>query len=508
MHSVVLCSDWSRDMYPENSGGKFTNLLHHNMNFSREDWSVALTDIVYTPDTWHNVRDGYNDVQIRMKGFYKWGLIPITMWGGEAPTYEIVGSKYRVTFGRRKGTTLDPHAAAKDISPRPVYFRSEWMPDTKPFHVDVKLVNTPIFKRQIALDGKWSFNPMNPWLKNDCNQFQLDMLNPGPVIHDVWEYETVYIPPKFYASFKEFRLAFNAAVVVGTLRIFYRTNAHPDTTTLPKYTMTEYKPYQMSIMEKYRALHRFHYVLDEYDTDMSDALKVLTGGSNNDLFGEIRKGTQMGEYSDLSVGFRTILDNRFEKVVKSNKWDDDIGEYITLMDVNNVWVTLTSYVKEGYSTIAALSISEAFAKATNFSMKINRFMQYQLGFTINSLFDMGWVSWYARKEKLETTKIPSLYWYGYDPHNLSNNPLKCMCVHCDIIEGSYVGKSQKPLLRVLPVNIISHIVSYESFAVLRYRHINKNNVSAITIWLTETPDGEPIDLRSSVPVKLQFVRNG
>jgi hypothetical protein len=208
------------------------------------------------------------------------------------------------------------------------------------------------------------------------------------------------------------------------------------------------------------------------------------------------------------VGFRTILDNRFEKVVKSNKWDDDIGEYITLMDVNNVWVTLTSYIKEGYPTIAALSISEAFAKATNFSMKINRFMQYQLGFTINSLFDMGWVSWYARKEKLETTKIPSLYWYGYDPHNLSNNPLKSICVHCDIIEGSYVGKSQKPLLRILPVNIISHIVSYESFAVLQYRHINKNNVPTISIWLTETPDGEPIDIRSSVLVKLQFRRNG
>src|SRR3977135_3739265 len=91
MHGVVLCSDWSRDMYPENSGGKFTNLLHHNMNFSREDWSVALTDIVYTPDTWHNVRDGYNDVQIRMKGFNKWVLYLLHCGVGKRPHSKLTG---------------------------------------------------------------------------------------------------------------------------------------------------------------------------------------------------------------------------------------------------------------------------------------------------------------------------------------------------------------------------------------------------------------------------------
>ena len=120
---------------------------------------------------------------------------------------------------------------------------------------------------------------------------------------------------------------------------------------------------------------------------------------------------------------------------------------------------------------------------------------------------MGWVQWYARKKDLETTTIPSLYWYGYDPPSLSNNPLKSMCIHCDIIEGLYVGKDQKPLLRILPVNIYSHLVSYESFAVLQYRHINKNNVSAISIWITETPDGEIVDLRTAVLVNLQFKRN-
>src|SRR3981189_29212 len=81
MFNVLLCSDWSKSSYPENNGGKFTNLLHHNLNFSREDWSIAISDIVYTPDTWASVREKYNDVVIHMKGFQKWGIGLFTLRG-------------------------------------------------------------------------------------------------------------------------------------------------------------------------------------------------------------------------------------------------------------------------------------------------------------------------------------------------------------------------------------------------------------------------------------------
>ena len=88
---MVLSSEWSTDLYPDNVGSKFTNLLHSNINFSAENWSVALTDIVYTPDTWANVREGSNDIQIRMKGFQRWGLVPYTLLGAEPPTFEVDG---------------------------------------------------------------------------------------------------------------------------------------------------------------------------------------------------------------------------------------------------------------------------------------------------------------------------------------------------------------------------------------------------------------------------------
>ena len=131
-------------------------------------------------------------------------------------------------------------------------------------------------------------------------------------------------------------------------------------------------------------------------------------------------------------------------------------------------------------------------------------MQYQLGFTMNPLHDFGWVSWYPRKKDVETTKIPSLFWYGYSLPNLSLNPMKTFYVHCDIIEGSYVGNKQLPLLRVFPVDIFSHYVSVETFSSFLYRRINKNNISSISIWITETPEGNAITFRAPITVRLHF----
>src|SRR3981189_2870794 len=128
MHNVVLCSEWSKDLYPENAGGKFTNLLHSNMNFSGENWSVALTDVVYTPDTWNNVRADFNDIQIRMKGFKKWSIAEYTLWCGNPPVYAIVEAKATVTILRDIGEPC--------LGEQHVYYKSEPMPINRPVFED------------------------------------------------------------------------------------------------------------------------------------------------------------------------------------------------------------------------------------------------------------------------------------------------------------------------------------------------------------------------------------
>ena len=78
------------------------------------------------------------------------------------------------------------------------------------------------------------------WSKNTCNEYPLDILYPGPVKVDDWEYETVYVPVGFYGTLKDFARVFNKTVLDGILKNFGCTFAHPDTTDIPAYTMLEY----------------------------------------------------------------------------------------------------------------------------------------------------------------------------------------------------------------------------------------------------------------------------
>src|SRR3981189_1901747 len=153
----------------------------------------------------------------------------------------------------------------------------------------------------------------------------------------------------------------------------------------------------MTIFQRFRALNLYQAFLEEYDNDAANCLKILSGGSNNDIYSQLFANTDAGQVATFIELAKTLFNGHFERTLRETKWSNEVGEYIGMSETHAMWVTLSKYVKEGYPTVAALSIVEAFAKETNFLMKINRRMQYQLGFTINSLFDMGWVRWYERK---------------------------------------------------------------------------------------------------------------
>src|SRR3981189_2356302 len=70
-HSIIISSSLCKDALPENHGGEFTNYLNRSLEFDEpnEQWSVALSEIVYTPDSWMNVRDGFNEIKVSMRNF-------------------------------------------------------------------------------------------------------------------------------------------------------------------------------------------------------------------------------------------------------------------------------------------------------------------------------------------------------------------------------------------------------------------------------------------------------
>src|SRR5271163_4213271 len=75
---IVLTSALCKDIYPDNQGGDFRNLLNKPLIFNEpgEEWSVALSEISYLPDSWHNVREPNNTIGIEISEFTVYGRKP------------------------------------------------------------------------------------------------------------------------------------------------------------------------------------------------------------------------------------------------------------------------------------------------------------------------------------------------------------------------------------------------------------------------------------------------
>src|SRR5208282_2915272 len=72
---IILTSALCKDVYPDNKGGDFRNVLNKPLKFTEpgESWAVALREISYLPDSWYNVRENYNTVSIGASGFKVYG---------------------------------------------------------------------------------------------------------------------------------------------------------------------------------------------------------------------------------------------------------------------------------------------------------------------------------------------------------------------------------------------------------------------------------------------------
>ena len=60
MHSVILSSTLCREEYPNNNGCDFTNQLNQPLDLSRGKWGVCVSEIVYEPNFWYNIRQPFN----------------------------------------------------------------------------------------------------------------------------------------------------------------------------------------------------------------------------------------------------------------------------------------------------------------------------------------------------------------------------------------------------------------------------------------------------------------
>src|SRR3981189_810425 len=85
--TLVLSSELSKDAYPENNGGSFTNELTPPLVFG-SNGSIKINDLAYVPGSWDNMRENSNEITIKMRGYPVWGLVSATLYHFGEITFE------------------------------------------------------------------------------------------------------------------------------------------------------------------------------------------------------------------------------------------------------------------------------------------------------------------------------------------------------------------------------------------------------------------------------------
>ena len=108
--TLVLSSELSKDAYPENNGGSFTNELTSPLVFG-SNGSIKINDLAYVPGSWDNVRVNSNEITIKMRGYPIWGLVPTTLYHSGQIIYNTGTRKKYLSNSNRQFRNVDVYRA-------------------------------------------------------------------------------------------------------------------------------------------------------------------------------------------------------------------------------------------------------------------------------------------------------------------------------------------------------------------------------------------------------------
>ena len=67
METVIISNTLSHDLFPNNSGGEFSNDLNHPMDTTNT--VVSISEMYYNSYNWYNVRKGTNQIFMKISGY-------------------------------------------------------------------------------------------------------------------------------------------------------------------------------------------------------------------------------------------------------------------------------------------------------------------------------------------------------------------------------------------------------------------------------------------------------
>src|SRR5271156_2652462 len=68
-HSIILSNTLCLNEYPGNQGCEFTNQLNQPIDTSYGKWAVNLSEIIYEPNFWTNIRKPYTFFDLGISNF-------------------------------------------------------------------------------------------------------------------------------------------------------------------------------------------------------------------------------------------------------------------------------------------------------------------------------------------------------------------------------------------------------------------------------------------------------
>ena len=471
VNTVILSSDFNKDIYPDNTGGCFINDVRDDIFKSKTN--IRISDISYEPGSWFNVRDKYNEMEISMKGIMVEAYVSADIYVAgrtvekrqrqkRTPNQMLIKNQYRLIL-RPKGdkeyisewTVGDYGLGSEDKNPR-TKFRSI---------------------KQEDLHGFDSAPTRN-------SKFRVEIFVLGHKVDQEERRMKCHIPPAFYHTFPDFQLVFVKAVEEAILKIFNTCKAGPGMYNINKIQLEAFKDFSKPVDVPTAAWVFLRAFLRKTDSKYVAHLQVMRKFREMTNF-QIRICKELQYQLGLTIKpfyfdvipfpYPRLLEPEVERLsyIRHSKWG---GMQMTFAEFHQD--ILGEYSKQ---YIWETNVSDEFEP--NAYVTDNRWQQYVYGGKIKKAF----------------------HYYGIKGIEFNSNPITQFYIYCDIIEPSYVNNSKKQLLAMMPTMSVGSRISYEKHGMAYYKQINKtSHIQNVKIWISEELDGKPIHFLNPVTITLEY----
>ena len=452
---MVLSSELSKDAYPENNGGSFTNELTPPLVFG-SNGSIKINDLAYVPGSWDNVRINSNKITIKMRGYPIWGLVPRTLYHSGEITFERGTRKKYLRNSNRQFRNVDVYRLQIFINSwTKIPHISEWMPG-KPFDINNQNPTPPPIFRTI----KEKDLPQNP-----VNKTPLSIQMPGTVTKsNEWQISDGYLPCTYYHLFADFQLAFVKCVNDTIEKMFVEANAYPTVYEILKIKLDDFNGFTNAATPPKEV---WVFIKEFQSTSRSTVCQIKVAKTFRNV-------------TDLQLILSPIMVDQLGLGDAPRAHMDAIPFTLKdLRDKERDW----DYEHKSHKLVARWGTATVAGGLSYFS-------------------DDRW-----NFDKDGDSVRATYNFYGAREIDLSRNVVNSLWIFCDAVDTSYVGNVQMPLLQLVPAVGKNTIESFERFGMLHGKRINKGRVNTIKIWITETFDGKPIHFREPVIISLEVQRD-